>query len=259
MQVKRHGPLVALALLVAGSLALAWSPGGDPATRLAELQEKRKTAQAEFDAKIDAEKDEAAQMKLWEKRPGKEFLPQFKEVAVEAKGTPTAVTAWLVVVELAGEWSDAEAAKQAVDTLVADHLTAPEMDQLSNSLGRIARHIGADKVAETQRALVEKSPHKNVQAAAIYNLASVLIEGKTPEEKGEARELFERLIKDYPTVKPKRGDSYADRAKGTLFELDHLQIGMVAPDMQAVDENGQKFSTADYRGKVVVLDFWGNW
>lgn len=259
MQAIRHGPLAALALLLAGSLAFAWSPGGDPAARLAELQEKRKTAQAEFEARMDAEKDEATQMKLWGARPGKEFLPQFKAVAIEAKGTPTAVTAWLVVVELAGEWGDGEAAKQAVDTLVTDHVTAPEMDQLSNGLGRVSRFVGTEKVLDTQRTLAEKSQHKNVQAAALYNLAFILNEGTTPEEKGEARETFERIIKDFPGVKPKRGASYADRAKGILFELDHLQIGMVAPDVQAIDENGQKFSTADYRGKVVVLDFWGNW
>jgi cytochrome oxidase Cu insertion factor (SCO1/SenC/PrrC family) len=32
-----------------------------------------------------------------------------------------------------------------------------------------------------------------------------------------------------------------------------------APDFEAVDENGVKFKLSDYRGKVVVLDFWGFW
>jgi peroxiredoxin len=34
---------------------------------------------------------------------------------------------------------------------------------------------------------------------------------------------------------------------------------MVAPNFESIDENGQKFAVADYKGKVVVLDFWGNW
>jgi hypothetical protein len=32
-----------------------------------------------------------------------------------------------------------------------------------------------------------------------------------------------------------------------------------APEIQGVDIDGKKFKLSDYRGKVVVLDFWGNW
>ena len=44
-----------------------------------------------------------------------------------------------------------------------------------------------------------------------------------------------------------------------LFEIEHLQIGMVAPDFEAQDETGASFKLSDYKGKVVVLDFWGFW
>ena len=32
-----------------------------------------------------------------------------------------------------------------------------------------------------------------------------------------------------------------------------------APEIEGVDIDGKKFKLSDYRGKVVVLDFWGNW
>ena len=38
-----------------------------------------------------------------------------------------------------------------------------------------------------------------------------------------------------------------------------LQIGKVAPDIVGEDIDGVKFKLSDYRGKVVVLDFWGDW
>ena len=38
-----------------------------------------------------------------------------------------------------------------------------------------------------------------------------------------------------------------------------LEIGKVAPDIEAEDLNGVTFKLSDYRGKVVVLDFWGDW
>jgi peroxiredoxin len=34
---------------------------------------------------------------------------------------------------------------------------------------------------------------------------------------------------------------------------------MVAPDIESEDLDGVKFKLSDYRGKVVVLDFWGDW
>jgi predicted Zn finger-like uncharacterized protein len=40
---------------------------------------------------------------------------------------------------------------------------------------------------------------------------------------------------------------------------DNLSVGKVAPDIEGEDIDGQKFKLSDYRGKVVVLDFWGNW
>ncbi len=38
-----------------------------------------------------------------------------------------------------------------------------------------------------------------------------------------------------------------------------LAIGKVAPDIVGEDTDGKAFKLSDYRGKVVVLDFWGHW
>jgi hypothetical protein len=38
-----------------------------------------------------------------------------------------------------------------------------------------------------------------------------------------------------------------------------LAIGKVAPEIEGEDVNGKSFKLSDYRGKVVVLDFWGDW
>jgi hypothetical protein len=36
-------------------------------------------------------------------------------------------------------------------------------------------------------------------------------------------------------------------------------VGQVAPEIEGEDIDGRRFKLSDYRGKVVVLDFWGNW
>ncbi|MCK5942658.1 MAG: redoxin domain-containing protein [Planctomycetes bacterium] len=43
------------------------------------------------------------------------------------------------------------------------------------------------------------------------------------------------------------------------FRKERLQVGMVAPDIAGEDLDGKPFKLSDYRGKVVVLDFWGDW
>ena len=36
-------------------------------------------------------------------------------------------------------------------------------------------------------------------------------------------------------------------------------VGNLAPDFEAKDVEGKAFKLSDYRGKVVLLDFWGFW
>ena len=50
-----------------------------------------------------------------------------------------------------------------------------------------------------------------------------------------------------------------DTLKGTIFEMRYLAVGKVAPDISGEDLDGEEFKLSDYRGKVVVLDFWGDW
>jgi hypothetical protein len=40
---------------------------------------------------------------------------------------------------------------------------------------------------------------------------------------------------------------------------DGLAAGQMAPEIQGTDLDGVPFKLSDYRGQVVVLDFWGHW
>lgn len=51
----------------------------------------------------------------------------------------------------------------------------------------------------------------------------------------------------------------ANQFKDGLYLLEHLSVGKAAPEIKAEDLDGKEFKLSDYRGKVVVLDFWGNW
>jgi cytochrome oxidase Cu insertion factor (SCO1/SenC/PrrC family) len=38
-----------------------------------------------------------------------------------------------------------------------------------------------------------------------------------------------------------------------------LQVGQRAPEIEGEDVDGKRFKLSDFKGKVVVLDFWGFW
>jgi peroxiredoxin len=74
----------------------------------------------------------------------------------------------------------------------------------------------------------------------------------------EAAAVLERVIAEYGKV-PFEGRTLADVARGELHELRHLTVGKVATEVEGKDINGKAFKLSDYRGKVVVLTFSGNW
>ena len=89
----------------------------------------------------------------------------------------------------------------------------------------------------------------------------------------EAVELLERLAADYGDVKVAGPKNYREIARGKLARLRpnsagkassgslsvSLEIGSVAPEIVGTNIEGRKMRLSDYRGKVVVLDFWGDW
>ena len=50
-----------------------------------------------------------------------------------------------------------------------------------------------------------------------------------------------------------------DRAEKAIEEEKILGVGNVALDIEGADLDGVEFKLSDYRGKVVMLDFWGDW
>jgi len=69
----------------------------------------------------------------------------------------------------------------------------------------------------------------------------------------EVMALYRRLANDYPKTEE------GQLAAGQIFRTENLQIGKTIPDFATEDVDGVPFKLSDYRGKVIVLDFWGFW
>ena len=60
-------------------------------------------------------------------------------------------------------------------------------------------------------------------------------------------------------VQSRTGRPFREIVSGPIFELENLNVGQVAPDIVGKDFDGIEFKLSDYRGKIVMLDFWGQW
>ena len=88
----------------------------------------------------------------------------------------------------------------------------------------------------------------------------------------EAERLLEQVIEEYGDVPYVRGGRpflrerdlerkwTLDRvAEARLDEMHNLAVGKPAPEIDGVDLDGKPMKLSDYRGKVVVVVFWGSW
>jgi hypothetical protein len=70
---------------------------------------------------------------------------------------------------------------------------------------------------------------------------------------------LESIVKEYGDVEIRSGMTLGSTLENEIFEIKFLSIGKTAPDIEGEDIDGVEFKLSDYRGKVVVVDFWGDW
>jgi hypothetical protein len=161
----------------------------------------------------------------------------------------------------------------------------------SDKLGPLCQRISFGYCKEYEdflRAVLAMNPHRQVQGLACLGLAHFLSSrsqrldlvkqqpefGKEFEDlfgkeylrdlqrqdrtraTREAEALFEEAAEKYGDVKVPDDGTVGEKARAELFEIRHLVVGKEAPDIEGEDQDGKRFKLSDYRGKVVLLDFW---
>jgi hypothetical protein len=150
-----------------------------------------------------------------------------------------------------------EESRAAVATLFEHHLQSPVMEDLLDSTGSFQRHHTPDEMTALLDKAIAGSKKPLNKAQAMVALAGILAppRGKTVSDENKKR--ADDLKREALTLAP--NTPLAWRIEGPEFEKNNLAIGMKAPDIKGEDMDGVGFKLSDYRGKVVVLDFWGDW
>ncbi len=177
-----------------------------------------------------------------------------------------------------------DSVSRAIALLLRDHVR-------SDRIGPVCERMtyGVRKEYETfLRTVLRMNPHPDVQGLACLALSRFLnshvrkldvakdrpefakrYEGllgrdyfEELERRGRARivkeveALLEEAVAKYGDVKLPFGGTVGDNAGDEIFEIRHLAAGNEAPDIEGEDQDGRRFKLSDYRGKVVLLDFW---
>ena len=213
----------------------------------------------------------------------REFAAKFLRLAQQHPKDPVAVDALLWVVTNVRSGNELS---QALETLTKNHIKSEKLETVCRRLVR-KPSVAAEKLL---RSLMEKSPHRNVRAQACFQFADYLkrqvaMIGTLQDDPGQAKRfdqyygkgfskhlvslneaelskeierLYARVVKSFANV-PLGESTMGKTAEKELFAIRHLSLGGKAPGIEGTDIDGKPFKLADYRGKVIVLDFWGNW
>jgi len=157
-----------------------------------------------------------------------------------------------LAVGTAAEKPDASVELKEVVTKVNDKLKA----------GKTSEADLAPELAEFDALLARHKDEKTDDVARIlFMKAQLYIEVFDNTEKGAV--LVEQLKKDYPDTKwGKQADGILDSIKKqeqAKAIQKTLVTGATFPDFDEKDLAGKPLSVANYKGKVVLLDFWATW
>jgi hypothetical protein len=126
----------------------------------------------------------------------------------------------------------------------------------SPALGKLAQSFAmmdGGGVAELRK-IVQIAGNEKVRQGALYYIAKTLI--NKPETKAEGIAMMKELLAS-PGIK--NNPKLLAQLTGQVRVAEELSIGCTAPDIVGTDQDDKEFKLSDYRGQVVLLDFWGIW
>ena len=179
---------------------------------------------------------------------------------------------------------------RAMEILLRDPVRDPGLGEIC---GWIIHFVHAPVAESLLRAVLEKHPNRDERGQACYALAEYLryqakmvrrirekperidewvherhkraterfVKEADPEAlEKQSEPLLERVITEFADVKRWYDQQPLGAiAEGELFALRNVRVGRVTLEIAGKDHEGNSFSLSEYRGKVVLLSFSGNW
>jgi hypothetical protein len=208
---------------------------------------------------------EASELERYDKAA--EFKPEYEALVQEYWGTEAALEAKLWLMKETTEGDDGEqmytVRGEMTDAILERYARSRHLERLGDYLDSYTEEH-ADRYFGDLR---ENSPHAAVRASAIFYPArdkfKLLRRGRledTPENRGPVEADLQILIDEYSDT-PLAGKTYGIAADAVLnpYAPERLAIGQPAPEIVGITADGEEILLSQFKGKVTVFYFWGDW
>ena len=148
---------------------------------------------------------------------------------------------------------------KVAELLVTKYAASPQTKQVL----ALAKGVG-DQGAAFLKAAAAKATAPDLKGLALLALGSTLAEqaadaddAKTAADlNAQAERYLDEAIKVAPDAATDDGGTVKKAAEGELFVIRNLAVGKPAPEIAGTTLDDKKAKLSDYKGKVVLLDFW---
>jgi thiol-disulfide isomerase/thioredoxin len=147
------------------------------------------------------------------------------------------------------------------EPLLRAQLASPELPPADRPRLLLALAMVEQTYAQFPELLANMTPSQLAHVNEIYG-AETIAKYRTIDvanAEAEAIKLYSELGEKYGSETLVGNITFGSLAKSSIFEIQNLSIGKAAPDISGEDTDGSKFKLSDYKGKVVMLSFWGTW
>lgn len=230
-------------------------------TEVRRLEDEWSAAKKLHDQKLKAASTGAERAELIRHPPDAEaWNPKFWAIVDRDPKSGDAFDALLVILKNA----EGDEETRAIDALTMHHRAAPDFSRLPKILAGRSTALAPASVERLIDSVADRkfAAWLAVDLARRFTTASY---ADMSEESQAARKnavrLWTRCRDEFADFETSffSGEKTKSVAEGYLFELEHLALGMKAPEMIGTDAENSKFAISDYRGKVLCLIFWGFW
>ena len=233
--------LILVLLLLLTAHAQTAPPKPDPETDRVQAMVSQAKKEAEQFSKSGGKDTDA-------KHPNLKWAATLWQYHVEHPGTPATVVATAESLTLLNRSDRIDEMQAKADTLKLDDPAWQRVIYILLSAASKTKDYGY--VIAKADALAQGAVDPEIKALARFTVGNAYWRKKDIEQ---ARTAFRTVVTDYPK------SSYAEDAEGNLREIEFLNPGQPAPSFERSTINGEPISMAGFKGKVVVLKFWGTY
>lgn len=128
--------------------------------------------------------------------------------------------------------------------------------------------FGGDRGADLVDEVVARSNQRQLRGRGAYWSAGERLKdvddlSKSADERAQIRaevmHMAELVASEYGDVMVFRGQPGGEAIQPVLYVLDNLAVGQTIPEASAQRIGGDQESLSQYRGNVLLLDFWATW